>query len=230
MSAVPTVRPHPCSAVQRTALLHRMLLVRHLIEHHAAATGTVSGEFRGRLHAGEEAAAAGALAALGPSDAMVSTDESPAPDTSFSRVIELARDDVQSRRPGVTVCLFEASGDPVAAWLDAARREQLPILFCGVVGDCPEPDEPSSLLDETASCFDVEAVLSAAQTGLRKVRDNGGPRLLGLSGNYGSPRLDPIEVLVARMVTDHQLDDNALRAIDTNAAARVAATMAAFSS
>jgi hypothetical protein len=31
------------------------------------------------------------------------------------------------------------------------------------------------------------------------------------------------------MVTDHQLDNNALRAIDTNAAARVEAAMAAFS-
>jgi hypothetical protein len=136
---------------------------------------------------------------------------------------------VQSRRPGVTVCLFEAGGDPVVAWLDAARQEQLPILFCCVAGACPAPDELPSSLDETAACFDVEAVLSAAQTGLRQVRDYGAPRLLSLSGNCGSPRLDPIEVLVARMVTDHQLDDNALRAIDTNAAARVQAAMAAFS-
>ncbi|MET0496143.1 MAG: hypothetical protein ABW000_23705 [Actinoplanes sp.] len=206
-----------------------MLLVRHLIEHHVAATGIVSGESRARLHAGEEAVAAGVLAALGPSDAMVSTDDSPALDISFSRAVELARDDVQSRRPGVTVCLFAAGGDPVATWLDAARREQLPILFCGVGGDCSEPDELSSLPDETAACFDVEAVLSATRTGLREVRDNGGPRLLGLSGNFGPPRLDPIEVLVARMVTDHQLDDNALRAIDTNAAARVEAALAASS-
>ena len=230
MSAVPTVRPHPCSAMQRTALLHRMLVVRHLTEHHAAAPGTVSGEFRARLHAGEEAVAAGVFAALGPSDTIVPADESPKLDTSFSRAIELARDDVQSRRPGVTVCLFEAGGDSVVAWLAAARQEQLPILFCGVAGGCSGPAELPSLLDETAACFDVEAVLSAAQTGLRTVRDSGVPRLLSLKGDYGSPRLDPIEVLVARMVTDHQLDDNALRAIDTSAAARVEAALAAFSS
>ncbi|MGX6607374.1 hypothetical protein ACWKSP_35395 [Micromonosporaceae bacterium Da 78-11] len=230
MFAVHAVRPHPCSAVQRTTLLHRMLLVRHLTEHHAAATSTVSDEFRARLHAGEEAVAAGVLAALGPSDAIVSTDETPALASGFPRAIELARDDVRSRRPGVTVCLFEAGGGPVAAWLDAARQEPLPILFCGVAGGCPKPDELPSFRDETAACFDVEAVLSATQTSLRKVRDNGAPRLLSLIGDNGSPRLDPIDVLVARMVMDHQLDDNALQAIDTNAAARVEAALAALSS
>jgi TPP-dependent pyruvate/acetoin dehydrogenase alpha subunit len=226
MSTVHPVQPHPSSAAQRTELLHRMLLVRHLTEHHAAAPGTVQVHF----HAGEEAVAAGVLAALGPSDAIVSTDQDPALATGFPLAIELARDDMRSHRPGVTVCLFEASGDPVAPWLDVARQGQLPILFCGVAGSHPEPAGQESFPDDTADCFDVEAVLSATQTSLHKVRDGGGPRLLGLGGNYGEPRPDPIEVLVLRMVTDHQLDDNALRAIDANAAGRVEAALAAASS
>jgi TPP-dependent pyruvate/acetoin dehydrogenase alpha subunit len=230
MSIAHPVQPHPSSAVQRTELLHRMLLVRHLTKHHAAAPGTASGDFQVHFHAGEEAVAAGVLAALGPSDTIVSTDPDPALATGFPLAIELARDDVQSHRPGVTVCLFEASGDPVAPWLDVARQGKLPILFCGMTGSHPETAGQESFPDETADSFDVEAVLSATHTSLRKVRDSGGPRLLGLGGNHRAPRPDPIEVLVLRMVTDHQLDDNALRAIDSHAAGHVEAALAAASS
>jgi TPP-dependent pyruvate/acetoin dehydrogenase alpha subunit len=67
MSTAHPVQPHPSSALQRTELLHRMLLVRHLTNHHAAAPGTASGDFQVHFHAGEEAVAAGVLAALGPS-------------------------------------------------------------------------------------------------------------------------------------------------------------------
>jgi hypothetical protein len=226
MSTVHPVQPHPVSAVRRTELLHRMLFVRHLTKHHAA----VPGDFQVYFHAGEEAVAAGVLAALGPSDAIVSTDQHPAPATGFALAIELARDEVQSHRPGVTVCLYEASGDAVNPWLDVARRGQLPILFCGVAGSHPDPAGQEQFSDETADRFDVEAVLSATQTSLHMVRDGGGPRLLGLGGSHGAPGLDPIDVLVVRMITAHQLDDNALRAIDINAAGRVEAALAPSSS
>ncbi|GAA2512878.1 hypothetical protein Ahu01nite_060590 [Winogradskya humida] len=204
-----------------------MLLVRHLTEHHAASPGSISGDFPVHFHAGEEAVAAGLLAALGPSDAIVSTVGEPAFANSFQWAIARARDDVQSRRRGVTVCLVEAGGQPLAPWLDAARRAQLPILFCSIAGTPPEPAGQEPCPDETADCSDVEAVLTAARTSLRNVRDSGGARLLDLAGTYGPSRLDPIEVLALRMVTDHQLDDNALCAIDTNAAARAEATLAA---
>jgi hypothetical protein len=230
MSTAHPVQPHRSSALQRTELLHRMLLVRHLTRHHAAAPGTASGDFQVHFRPGEEAVAAGVFAALGPSDTMVSTDPDPALATGFPLAIELARDDVESHRPGVTVCLFEASGDPVAPWLEAARRGQLPILFCGMAGSHPETAGQEPFPDETADSFDVEAVLSATHTSLRKVRDGGGPRLLSLDGDHRTPLPDPIEVLVLRMVTDHQLDDNALHAIDTHAAGHVEAALAAAAS
>jgi pyruvate dehydrogenase E1 component alpha subunit len=100
MSNAHPAQPHPSSAVQRTELLHRMLLVRHLTKHHAAAPGTASGDFQVHFHAGEEAVAAGVLAALGPSDTIVSTDHDPALASGFPLAIELVRDDVQSTGPG----------------------------------------------------------------------------------------------------------------------------------
>jgi|tagenome__1003787_1003787.scaffolds.fasta_scaffold20460584_2 hypothetical protein len=198
--------PPPLSAVQRTELLHRMLIARHLAERHAAAPVD--------FHVGEEAAVVGVLSALGPYDAVL-------PDAGLARAVELARADLRAHRDAVTVCLFDAEAGDAADRLDVARRAGLPMLFCRRARSGPAAgSEP--LPADTVDALDVEAVLPGARASLHAVRCGAGPRLLGLCATGGTAHPDPIELLVVRMYAAHQLDDNALRAIDADAAARTA--------
>jgi hypothetical protein len=214
MSTTNWGRPHPFPAGQRTVLLHRMLVVRHLAEHHAATPSPNPGDVTVDFRVGEEAAAAGVLTALGPCDAMVAPE-------GFTRAVALAREDLRVHRATVTVCLFEDDADD---WLDVARRDRLPMLFCrrSDHGSAADPHEP--LPEETIDSGDVEAVLPRIRESLRTIRAGGGPGWLSL--RTGAPA-DPVETLVVRMFAAHQLDDNALRAIDADADAQVAAMLAA---
>jgi hypothetical protein len=215
MPITTTDPPRPLSAGQRTALLHQMLVVRHLAEHRAAVPSPNPDGAEVDFHVGEEAAAAGVLTALGPCDAMV-------PPAGFPRAFDLARDDLLAHRAAVTVCLVEDDGDD---WMDVARRGRLPMLFCrrpdGDPGAGHHPDP-----DETVDALDVEAVLSRVRESLRVIRAGAGPCLLGLRTDGAA---DPVQTLVVRMFAAHQLDDNALRAIDADARARVVVALSAAS-
>ncbi|WP_170047718.1 hypothetical protein, partial [Couchioplanes caeruleus] len=70
---------------------------------------------------------------------------------------------------------------------------------------------------------DVEAVAGAVTAEIATLWSAAGPCLLGLRAP--GPDHDPVALLAARMRTDHQLDDNALRAIDRDAAVRVEALL-----
>lgn len=62
--------------------------------------------------------------------------------------------------------------------------------------------------------FDVEDLLSAVEDALGAVRTGDGARAVLVRLDEST---DPIDVLVTRMRIDHQLDENALRAIDDDA-------------
>ena len=209
MSTMITDPPRPLPAGQRTALLHRMLVMRHLAEHHAAMLSPNPGDAEVTFHVGEEATAAGVLAALGPGDAMM---QSTGP-----RAFNLARDDLRAHRAAVTVCLCE---DDDHDWLAAARRSRLSML-CLRPGRDPGTVRHAS--DETVDGSDVEAVLPHICGTLRAIRAGAGPCRLNLRTDGPA---DPIDTLVVRMIAAHQLDDNALHAIDAAALARARAALA----
>jgi hypothetical protein len=214
MPATNLVRPRPLPAGLRTVLLHRMLVVRHLAEHHAAMPSPNPGDVTVDFRVGEEAAAAGVLSALGPCDAMV-------PAAGCTRAVALAREDLRAHRSTVTVCLYEDDTDDCLA---VAWRDRLPMLFCRRPGHDSDARPHEPLPGETVDSLDVEAVLPRIREGLRTIRAGGGPGRLSLRTGALA---DPVETLTVRMFAAHQLDDNALSAIDADAVAHVAAMLAA---
>ncbi|GAA2565149.1 hypothetical protein GCM10010435_42280 [Winogradskya consettensis] len=165
------------SAAERTALLHHLLLTRHLAERNV----TVPGGLTCRL--GEEAVNVAVSVALGPLDEVVTTPFHP-PTGLFAILV--------SRPAG------RSSPEPT-------RHVSISI-------------ERTSAGDETAreavNSLDVEDLLSAVQQALGAVRTGDCARAVLVRLDESA---DPIDVLVTRMRIDHQLDDNALRAIDDDA-------------
>lgn len=197
---------HPATAAQRTDLLHRMLLLRHCPE--PAAT------------LGAEAVAVGLRCALGPADTLVPADRRDGP----ARAVELAHDDVLRHRFAVVACFVGVHGTAgLAATLGEAIASRLPVLFCCADQDDAHPAGAESLPAETVDGTDVEAVALAALTAVHPVRAGAGPRLLHFRTYAGEsePVHDPIRILADRMRADHQLDDNALAAIEKHVAAQV---------
>jgi TPP-dependent pyruvate/acetoin dehydrogenase alpha subunit len=78
--------------------------------------------------------------------------------------------------------------------------------------------EPAPAAAEAIDGLDVEAVLAGARRAARAVRSGGRTRLMEL--DVTGPA-DPIEILTVRMRAAHELDDNALRAIDGHATRQV---------
>ncbi|GIF25522.1 TPP-dependent pyruvate/acetoin dehydrogenase alpha subunit [Actinoplanes tereljensis] len=75
---------------------------------------------------------------------------------------------------------------------------------------------------ESVDGLDVEAVLACAGRAARAVRADGGVRWMDLDV---SGAVDPIEILTVRMRAAHELDDNALLAIDRHATRQVLAAL-----
>ncbi|MFI7547169.1 hypothetical protein [Actinoplanes sp. NPDC049599] len=197
---------HPATAAQRTELLHRMLLLRR-------------GEEQG-AHLGEEAVIVGLRSALGPSDTLLPTHRPGDP----ARAVALAADDVLRHRPAVVVCFVGEDGAPgLTGTLDHAVRQRLPVLFCCADQHEGGPPGCDCLTAQNVDGTDVEAVTRAAQTAVHPVRAGAGPRLLHFRTYAGvtGPLHDPIRILTDRMRTDHQLDDNALAAIEKHVAAAI---------
>jgi TPP-dependent pyruvate/acetoin dehydrogenase alpha subunit len=197
---------HPATAAQRTELLHRMLLLRR-----AGEQGT---------QRGEEAVTVGLQCALGPSDTLVPAHRPGGP----ALAVELASDDVLRHRPAVIVCFVGEDGTPApATTLDLAVQERLPVLFCCADQRDGRPAGCECLPAEAVDGTDVEAVTLAARTAVHPVRAGAGPRLLHFRTYVAEPGAlhDPIRILAERMRTDHQLDDNALAAIEKHVAAQI---------
>jgi hypothetical protein len=216
----------PAPAAQRTHLLHAMLVVRHVQER------------RAQPFVGTESVPVGLLSVLGPADAAVATPrarvaayagnaptaaglcrDADTPPDGLALAVESALADLAAGRPGATVCLVDAetvTGADLGHHLDVAAHDQLPVLFCCQNDHTAEGWPAASDGAGTVDGLDVEAVAAAADAMLHSLRAGGGPRLLRLRTDAGR---DPVEVLAARMRNDHQLDDNALAAIDRDAAA-----------
>ena len=88
----------------------------------------------------------------------------------------------------------------------------------------PAVDGPWPVRDSTEPVdgTDVEAVLDAARQVLRAVRDDACAHTLGL---LLDGRADPVERLVCRMIADHEVDRQAVRAIDADTDRRVRAAL-----
>lgn len=190
---------HPATAVQRTELLHRMLLLRH----------------QEGSHFGEEAVTVGLQCALGPADTLLPAYGSAGP----VRAVALASDDVLRHRPAATVCFVAPDTAPgLTTTLQHAVQDRLPVLFCCADRHDGRPAGCECLAAEDVDGTDVEAVTLAAQLALHPVRAGAGPRLLHLR-TYGEGTLhDPIRILTDRMRTDHQLDEHALAALERHVA------------
>lgn len=192
---------HPATAVQRTELLHRMLLLRH--------QGSCPGQ---------EAVTVGLLCALGPADTLLAAAGSGDP----VRAVALASDDVLRHRPAATVCFVApdtASG--LTTTLQHAVQDRLPVLFCCADRQDGRPAGCDCLAAEDVDGTDVEAVTLAAQLALHPVRAGAGPRLLHLRTYEEGTLHDPIRILTDRMRTDHQLDDHAFAALERHVAAEL---------
>jgi len=216
---------HPAArsatAAQRTDLLHRMLTVRRFEESGAALPGTAD------LPAGEEAIAVGVVNALGPADTVVSASGAHGP----ARAVERARADLAEHVPAVTACFLGGDAQEeheLTECIDAAIRQGLPVLFCFANDEGTEPPGRATLPTETVDGLDVEAVMRTAVAMVHTMRAGTGPRLLDARPRHpeagGSD--DPIRLLADRMRNDHQLDDNALAAIDDHVAAQLRAALA----
>jgi TPP-dependent pyruvate/acetoin dehydrogenase alpha subunit len=194
---------HPATAVQRTELLHRMMLLR-------------------RQHAcpGEEAVAVGLQCALGPADTLLPAHGAAGP----VRAVALASDDVLRHRPVATVCFVAPDTAPgLTTTLQHAVQDRLPVLFCCADRRDGRPAGCECLTADDVDGTDVEAVTLAAQLALHPVRAGAGPRLLHLRTYGEGTRHDPIRILTDRMRTDHQLDDHALAALERHVAAELTA-------
>jgi hypothetical protein len=222
----------PALAALRTDLLHRMLLLRQT-------DVCPSPTARAAQGTGTEAAAVGVMTVLGPADAVVSAEprESAAGGIfdaaarfhsgatvrgTPAAAIERAETDLREHRPAVTVCLLgdDMSVRRLADDLDLAARRGLPVLFCWEDhGAGPDAHRPHDLVG-TVDGMDVEAVLLTTRTTVRDVRAGAGPRLLQLRMDDVGALRDPVLILATRMRDDHQIDDNALSAIERDAVAQ----------
>jgi hypothetical protein len=135
---------------QRTTLLHRMLLVRHLIERGAAVP---LGDRDLAFRIGEEAVAAGAWAALGHADTVVRAGADP-----------------RNAPAGVLIRLID-EGDV----RDVALGSDL--LVCRLCGSAAGTGRPAAV---QVDGLDVEAVLAAVRTDLAAVRAGRCGRLIDL--------------------------------------------------
>ncbi|GAA0505079.1 hypothetical protein Ade02nite_71210 [Paractinoplanes deccanensis] len=189
------------SAEVRTRLMHRMLLTRHFAERGAAVP--LDG-CRATFRPGEEAVAAGTWGALGPGDT----------------VIRCLGNADRVSAPGVLICVGDTGAvDDLDRWLDAARRHDRRALAARLSTAAHGTSSPSGIVD----ALDAEAVLAAMRFHLDALRAGGPPRLVEL--RLGDA--DPVAALAARMFAQHQLDENALRAIDADTRAYVRAVLAA---
>ncbi|GAA3920376.1 hypothetical protein [Actinoplanes auranticolor] len=192
---------HPATAAQRTELLHRMLLLRR-------------GD-QDAGHRGEEAITVGLRSALGPADTVA---DGPV------LAVELAHDAVRRHRPAVTVCFVgDEAAAGLAASLDQAIDDRLPVLFCCAGRHGTHPDGTGGLAAGTVDGADIEAVTRATLTAVHPVRAGAGPQLLHFRTYLPAdgPLHDPIRILADRMRADHQLDDNALAAIEKHVAGQL---------
>jgi TPP-dependent pyruvate/acetoin dehydrogenase alpha subunit len=202
---------HPATAAQRTELLHRMLLLRRGEEHD--------------VQPGEEAVAVGLRCALGLSDTLVPAHRPGGP----ALAVDLAAEDVLRHRPAVTVCLVcEDTTAGLTGTLGQAVEERLPVLFCCADRYEAQPAGADRLPTETVDGTDVEAVTLAAHAALHPVRAGAGPRLIHFRTYADEPGQvhDPIRILADRMRTDHQLDENALTALEKHVTAELRAAAA----
>ncbi|GAA3337106.1 hypothetical protein GCM10020358_12150 [Amorphoplanes nipponensis] len=194
---------HQATAAQRTELLHRMLLLR---------CGGAGDATFGDLG---EAITVGLRSALSPFDTLA---EGPV------LAVELAQEDVLRHLPAVTVCFVGAAAAPgFTISLGHAIDDRLPVLFCCADRHEAHPAGTGGMPVETVDGTDVEAVGRAALTAVHPVRAGAGPRLLHFridAPRPGDPP-DPIRILADRMRADHQLDDNALLAIEKHVAAQL---------
>ena len=208
---------HPATAAQRTDLLHRMLTVRRFEQGGA--------QLPAGLPAGEEAIAVGVVNALGPADTVVPAGGAHGP----ALAVEQARADVAGQVSAVTACFVGGDppdGDELTECMAAAVRQSLPVLFC-LADAGTDPAGSPGLPTETVDGLDVEAVLRAAVAMVHTMRAGTGPQLLDARSAAGGG--DPIRLLADRMRNDHQLDANALAAIDDHVAAQLRAALAGLS-
>jgi pyruvate dehydrogenase E1 component alpha subunit len=145
------------------------------------------------------------------------------------------------------VCLLggAVTGPEFTECVDHAILQQLPVLFCCASDrENAGPAESFGMPAETVDGMDVEAVVQAAWATVRPIRAGAGPRLIELRihgfharsmfhdrrpavpDDGPDDQRDPIQILADRMHNDHQLDDNALQAIDLDVAAHVNAALA----
>lgn len=190
------VGTHPLPARQRTLLLHRMLLLRHLSEGlHRPPPGDVPAE-QSHRSAHDEALAAGVMSALGPGDTLVAAGW---PATLLLR--------------GHTGTTGAGPARVAALRLPPAGGSWPGVLFCPVLHlRATAPSEATAAVP----AGDVEAITCTAAADVAAVRGGAEACLLALEAADD----DPVELLAARMRVDHQLDDGTLRAMDRDAAAR----------
>jgi TPP-dependent pyruvate/acetoin dehydrogenase alpha subunit len=106
---------------------------------------------------------------------------------------------------------------------DVAETGGLPVLFFpALAAASAEPFAIGTI--EPIDGLDVEAVLAGACRAAQAARSDSRTRLMELDV---SGRSDPIEILSVRMRAAHELDDNALRAIDDDAIRLVRAHLTA---
>jgi pyruvate dehydrogenase E1 component alpha subunit len=140
------------------------------------------------------------------------------------RAVRLAHEDVRRHRPAVTVCFVgDEAAAGLATCLGQAIDDRLPVLFCCAGRHGTHPDGTGGPPAGTVDGADIEAVTRAALTAVHPVRAGAGPQLLHFRTYVPAdgPRHDPIRILADRMRADHQLDDNALAAIEKHAAGQL---------
>jgi hypothetical protein len=194
----------------RTSLLHRMLVVRELLQSFRAAGPPSRCHLPAIVGRHAEACLVGITAALGPLDLLVPDGSSP------------------SCRPPPTMSLVGAA--PLRVRLsDPATCGELQELSALFIPRRPSGQpEPQGATEATVDGWDVEAVLTAARKAARLARGEHGPQLLRLAKGGPGALGDPVAVLSGRLLRDRQLDSNALDAIGRDARRVAAALSAAF--
>ncbi|AGL16955.1 hypothetical protein [Actinoplanes sp. N902-109] len=193
--------PATCTlrAPQRTELLHRSLLVRHLGERWVAGTAPV-----------DEVAAVSLLTALGPGDVLVVADAGAR--RAAAAAAQLFGTDVTVTDAPARVAVPDGERLVHAVCAPVGPHELILVLpGSPVTGSRRTAFVPLLSLDGA----DVETSTCAATAAVAAARAGTGPTALGLRAP--APGCDPVRVLVNRMRADHQLDEHALRAIDRDA-------------
>ena len=233
------VGTHPLPARQRTVLLHRMLLLRHLTEGlHRPPPGDEPADLPHRPPPGEQPADLPHRPSPGEQPADLPHRPSPGagPIGRPAHDEALAAGVVSALGPGDTLV---AAGWPAtlllsghagatgpgdarvaALHLPPAAGSTPGVLFCPVHHlRAVAPSEATAAVPGS----DVEAITCTAVADIAAVRSGAGSCLLALEAADD----DPVELLAARMRLDHQLDDGTLRAMDRDAAARATVLLAA---